>query len=102
IRLRFVADNWRIDFAAVAPRFARPLVRSVPVTRVVARTTNAWAVDSAALRAIGEADDRYLETQPGQRMRLEFALPAELRGESPTSYLIAWQGYYREWVRGSW
>lgn len=112
VRLRFVADNWRIDHAAVAATVARPAPVSVALSRVVVPTPargGGPTVDSAALGALAAADGRYLETQPGQRMVLEFATPAtpaaDLSSESPmttTTYLLAWQGWYREWIRGSW
>ena len=38
IRLRFVADNWRIDQARVAAHVSRPAVRTIPVARVVVPT----------------------------------------------------------------
>jgi len=104
VRLRFVADDWRIDRAVIAGDVARPVQSTVHLSRVVvpkpARGGPATA-DTAALHALADADDRYLETQPGQRMTLEFtARPAV--ADSTTSYLIAWQGWYREWIRGSW
>jgi len=119
VRLRFVADQWRIDRAVIAGRIARPTQTTVHLTRVVvpnpARGGPAVA-DTAALHALADADDRYLQTQPGQRMTLEFAAPSHASSEpdprarsrstpvndSTISYLIAWQGWYREWIRGSW
>lgn len=50
---------------------------------------------------LAETDDRYLETRPGQRMTLEFDLPA-VRDSMTTTYLLGWQGWYREWIRGDW
>jgi hypothetical protein len=104
VRLRFVADNWRIDHAAIAATVARPESAPVALSRVVVPTPARGAgpfVDSAALGALGEADGRYLETQPGQRILLEFAASPPSTTHS-TTYLIAWQGWYREWIRGSW
>ena len=102
IRLRFVADDWRIDRAVVAGSVSRPVPQTVRLTHVVVPNPahgGPPAADTAALHALGDADDRYLETHPGQRMTLEFAnQPAD----SATTYLIAWQGWYREWIRGSW
>ncbi len=104
VRLRFVADDWRIDRAVIAGRLVRPKPTTVHLTRVVvpnpARGGPAVA-DTAALGALADADDRYLQTQPGQRMTLEFAAK-QPAADSATSYLIAWQGWYREWIRGSW
>ena len=101
VRLRFVADDWRIDRAHFAGVVSRPTPASIPVARVVAPNPargGPAALDTAAVRALGDADNDYLETRPGQRMTLEFATKAD----SSTTYLIAWQGWYREWIRGSW
>ncbi len=107
VQLRFVADNWRIDHAMVAGRITRPAWTSLPVARVVVPTPARGGgpiVDTAAVSALAEADDRYLETRPGQRMTLVFASPPPTTagGDSSTTYLIAWQGWYREWIRGQW
>jgi len=61
-------------------------------------------LDTAAVSAIAAADARYLETRPSQRMVLEFARErtAAPAADSTTTYLIAWQGWYREWIRGDW
>lgn len=107
IRLRFIADNWRIDQALVAGTIARPVVTTLSVAQVVVATPaqgTGPVFDTAAVGAVSDADDRYLETHPGQRMTLVFR-PAEtrpLKGDSSWTYLIAWQGWYREWIRGSW
>ena len=105
VRLRFVADDWRIDRVEIAGVVSRPIVERVPLARVMVPVPahgGPPAADVAALAALHEADDRYLETRPGQRMSLEFA-PARSRDASAsTTYLIAWQGWYREWIRGAW
>lgn len=106
VRLRFVADNWRIDRATIAGVIGRPRVEHLPVARVVVpvpATGVGPAVDGAAARAVADADDAYLETRPGQRMTLEFARSATTpAADTVTTYLIAWQGWYREWIRGAW
>jgi hypothetical protein len=106
VRLRFVADNWRIDYVAIAGTVTRPNVNVVPITRVVIPTPADGAgpkVDTAGAMAVRESDAQYLETRPGQRMMLEFnSSSASPSAGQERSYLIAWQGYYREWIRGSW
>jgi hypothetical protein len=107
IRLRFVVDDWRIDRVAIAGSMSRPVITDVPLSRVVVPTPalgGAPVQDTAALHALRQPDDRYLETRPGQRMTLEFtpAAGATASADSTTTYMIAWQGWYREWVRGSW
>ena len=104
VRLRFVADNWRIDRAAISGTISRPAGGAVRLSRVVATTPAKGGppvVDTAAMRALGQADDQYLETRPGQRMTLEFT-PAATGAGGSTTYMIAWQGWYREWIRGGW
>ena len=107
VRLAFVADNWRIDEVRVAGTLSRPAVTTLAVARVVVPTPavgNGPTVDAAALPALADADERYLETRPGQRMTLEFApVVAHARdASSEVTYLIGWQGWYREWLRPSW
>ena len=116
VRLRFVADNWRIDRVAVAGTVERPLPVTLPVARVIVPTPagsgratidnpplDGATLDTAAVGALVEADDRYLETRPGQRMTLVFdrGVPDE-SADSTTTFLIAWQGWYNEWIRGGW
>lgn len=107
IRLRFVADNWRIDEVRVAGTVTRPMVEVLPVERVVVATPAEGVGpvdDEAARHAIAEVDAAYLETRPGQRMTLVFraVAPSASTGDSTTTQLIAWQGWYREWIRGAW
>ena len=106
VRLRFVADDWRIDYATVAAHIGRPSPVMIPLRRVVVPTpvgAKGPIVDTAAVAALREPDGKYLQTMPGQRMTLEFA--PNQRAEQPdstTTYMIAWQGWYREWIRGQW
>jgi hypothetical protein len=106
VRLRFIADNWRIDHAEVAAVVTRPALVTVPLAAVHVETPATGgpaAVDTAALAALTEADDRYLETRPGQSMKLIFApMKAQVSADSTMTYLMTWQGWYREWIRGSW
>ncbi|WP_310568866.1 hypothetical protein [Gemmatimonas sp.] len=107
IRLQFVADNWRIDEVRVAGTLSRPAVTTLAVERVVVPTPAVGrgpTLDTAAVSAIAAADARYFETRPSQRMVLEFARDhrAARTTDSTTTYMIAWQGWYREWIRGDW
>lgn len=107
IRLRFVADNWRIDEVRVAGIIARPELTLLPVDSVIVPTPEGGGLpllDTAAVAALADADDRYLETRPGQRLTLVFR-PDDVAARLPTgqtTYLIAWQGWYREWIRAGW
>lgn len=110
IRLRFVADNWRIDEVRVAGAITRPEYQTLPVDSVIVPTPAAGGapvIDAAAVSAVSAVDERYLETQPGQRMTLVFHPDATESPEASatgttSTYLIAWQGWYNEWLRASW
>jgi hypothetical protein len=67
-------------------------------------TSGGPVLDTAAVTAMADADDRYLQTRPGQRMVLEFVRDSASRAtrDTATTYLLAWQGWYREWIRGAW
>jgi hypothetical protein len=98
VRLEFVADAWRIDQVLLAPDVRQPETRAVKLAEV--RGPNG-ASNSEALERLRAADDRYLETTPGQRFSIRFET-----GPTPAStartFFLASQGYYIEWVRGHW
>jgi hypothetical protein len=98
IRLTFVADEWRIDKLAVATRARRVESRVVGLTRVDAGDDT---TSSSALRSMREPDERYLQTSPGQKFTIAFDVGQTPASEART-FLLASQGYYTEWLRGSW
>lgn len=98
IRLTFVADEWRIDRLAVATRARRVESRVVGLTRVDAGDDS---TSSSALRSMREPDERYLQTSPGQKFTIAFDVGQTPASEART-FLLASQGYYTEWLRGSW
>lgn len=107
VRLAFVADNWRIDEVRVAGTHARPETQLIRLASVIVPTPaegEGPVRDTAAVPRLAEADEQYLETRPGQRMALLFeavtSTPAP-EGQTDT-YLIAWQGWYSEWLRPQW
>jgi hypothetical protein len=98
LRLAFVADQWRIDRIAIGDGVRRPRTRTVSLAAV----TNAEGdLEPRAREDLLRADDRYLETTPPQRFTISFDVG---RGpnDSTRTFFIASQGYYTEWVRGSW
>jgi hypothetical protein len=98
IRLTFAADEWRIDQVGIAPRFTRPRPRSISIDRV--RATND-SVSAVTRRNLTAADERYVQTSPGERFWVSFATgPAPV--DSARSFLLASQGWYSEWIRGRW
>ena len=57
--------------------------------------------ETAALTAIGSADENYLQTSPRQRFTVSFDV-GRSDPATPRTFLLVSQGYYTEWVRGSW
>lgn len=97
VRISFVADQWRIDQIRVATTYRRPSFRSVPASEVVTRDPSQ---NESALRDLREADERYVVTSPAQSFIVRFEMG---KGDGrPRTFLLASQGYYTEWVRGSW
>jgi hypothetical protein len=97
VRLAFVADDWRIDAIGASSSWRRPSVHRIPPARV----EMADSVQNTSARAtLLEPDERYLITSPGQSFRVVFDAGAATSGHR--TYLLASQGYYTEWVRGSW
>jgi hypothetical protein len=98
LRLEFLADQWRIDRIAIGDDVRRPRTRTVSLAAV----TNAEGdPEPRALEDLRRADDRYLETTPPQRFSIAFDVGSSPR-DSARTFFIASQGYYTEWVRGSW
>jgi hypothetical protein len=98
LRLRFPADNWRIDRVALARRISRPAMRVVPLAQVTSLDGRAEADAMAGLAA---NDERYLQTQAGQAFIARWDVGAAPAGRE-RSFLLASQGYYVEWVRRGW
>lgn len=104
VRLRFAADNWRIDQIRAARYDGPAAVETLRERQVLVRSSESTmqrTSEPAAAQAIATADSSYLQTLPGQRLWVSFDAPTAQRGEE-ISYLIAWQGWYREWMRGEW
>ena len=100
IRLSFLADEWRIDRVALSSRVRRVNPRVVKLARATAADGTPRRDARDVLR---RADDRRLETHPGDRFMAYFDVgrAPDVAGASRT-FLFAAQGYYTEWVRGSW
>lgn len=98
LRLRFPADNWRIDRLALAHEMARPALRTLPLTRL---TSLDGQPDSEAFAGVLANDERYLQTQAGQAFIASWDAGAAPSGRE-RSFLLASQGYYIEWVRRGW
>jgi predicted RNA-binding protein with TRAM domain len=97
VRISFVADQWRIDQIQVAASYRRPAFRAVPTTAIVTRDASN---NESALRDLRKADDHYLVTSPAQSFTVRYDVGKS--DGTPRTFLLASQGYYTEWVRGSW
>jgi hypothetical protein len=98
VRLHFPADNWRIDRVQLAERFHRPVVRALPVTRIVA---SAGVPEPAALASLVHPDSNYLEVSSGQSFSAVWNVGNAAAGSERTFFLAS-QGYYTEWIRRGW
>lgn len=97
VRLEFLADGWRIDRAALGDVVSTAFPTPLPVNRV---ENSLMVQDDTALEQITDSDESYLVTGPGTTYQVTFdsILPiAQAR-----TYVLAAQGYYTEWVRGTW
>ncbi len=99
VRLRFLADAWRVDRVALAEAVEPAAVERLPVARM--SQAGGASEEVEALERLARPDDQYLVTLPGTSAILEFDPPAQSPGTS-RSYLLASQGYYTEWVRRDW
>ena len=98
IRLSFLADHWRIDRIGVADAARAVQPRAIPISGV-AENTGRNAPD--AQRYLNQPDDHYLQTNPGQRIFVQFDTGSTPPNQSRT-FLLSSQGYYIEWIRGKW
>jgi len=57
--------------------------------------------ENTAHDSMSASDTRYLQTNPGQRFFVDFNVGRAPAGQSRT-FLLSSQGYYTEWIRGSW
>ena len=81
----------------VAAKWRRPEMRRVPAARVDMYDP---AQNADALRSVHDADEGYLITTPGQAFTVSFDVGNITTGAR--TFMLASQGYYTEWVRGSW
>jgi len=94
IRLRMAKGSWRLDHVGLAP-LGEPVF---PVTLEPTMVSRAAGVDTGAGAALRDPE-RYLVTYPGDRYRIEFALP---HADSAPELFLESRGYYYEWMRAEW
>jgi hypothetical protein len=99
VRLTFLVDEWRIDYAALGAGTERATVSGLPVSTI--GRIDSPSADEAARRLLSEPDEDYLITTPGTALALEIEPSRELvRGER--TFFLSSQGYYTEWIRPDW
>lgn len=97
IRLSFLADHWRIDRLRVASQVRNAEARIIPLAQI----TSAVGQEADALGSLSAPDAHYLKTNPGQEFTAVFDVGPMPTGRSRT-FLLSSQGYYTEWIRGTW
>lgn len=98
IRLTFLADEWRIDYAALAPSVERAEVRPLPVMSV----GRIGGAANAEFRArLAEPDEDYLVTTAGTALAVHFRA-SPVADDADRTFFLASQGYYTEWIRPQW
>lgn len=97
VRLAFVADDWRINSIRGTSTYRRPATRSLPAARLIMSDP---LQNTLALAAVIDPDEGYLITSPGNSFRVEFEAGSQI--SEARTFMLASQGYYTEWVRGSW
>jgi hypothetical protein len=98
VRLSFLADYWRIDRLGVTFSTHTAVPRIIPLSVV---TAGGGAPEAEALAHMRTSDETYLQTNPGQKFVARFSVGPPPVGASRTFFLAS-QGYYTEWIRGSW
>jgi hypothetical protein len=98
VRLSFLVDHWRIDRLAVSTSVRQAEAREIPLSAV---RGSKGTLENEALSNMSAPDDRYLQTNPGHRFFAEFQTGLPQAGRART-FLLSSQGYYTEWIRGSW
>jgi hypothetical protein len=98
VRLSYLADYWRIDRVGVSFSPHTAVTRVIPLAEV---TAGEGVREADALVNMGASDEAYLQTSPGQKFVARFNVgPAPVGGSR--TFLLSSQGYYTEWIRGSW
>ncbi len=98
IRLSFFADHWRIDHVGVASAVRESTPRVIQISEV---TGSGGRRENTARESMSAPDDHYLQTNPGERFFADFDVGPDPAGRSRT-FLLSSQGYYTEWIRGTW
>jgi hypothetical protein len=100
LRLEFIPDNFMIDFIAFDTtkiESENMLLRKInPVKVEYNNEVNA----ADFVEYVDSVDNKYLKTGPGDSYSLSYNIPAQ-NSKSLTALIVS-EGYYNEWIRGSW
>lgn len=99
IRLRFLADSWRIDEVDFATEFRMPEVNTIPLSKIESSRSPGSSVQD--LKKLSEGDESYLITYPGDSYTITFNTSLVPQGME-AGYLLAGEGFYIEWIRDKW
>ncbi len=98
LRLKFMADSWRIDQIKFAAQVSEPEVNYLPVYDI---HDGKGADDKESRNSLAQDDEIYFVTYPGEHVNLSFQTN-KVPDDMEVSYLLAGQGFYIEWIRNSW
>jgi hypothetical protein len=117
VRLSFPTDSWFIERVVLATTVRTPPVR---VHALATAERRDGVPDPAIVRRLSVSDTLHHVTFPGEAYRVAFQVgdtggigaPGKDAGGTPDTsgpgapagrgFLLAMQGYYVEWIRGSW
>ena len=99
IRLKFVPDNFMIDYIAFDFEQNNTHLQYEEIFPDEI-SDNDGKPRNEVLELIQNDDEKYLITNPGESYRLYFNI--EKSNDSEQTVFINSKGYYTEWIRGSW
>ncbi len=99
VRLEFLADSWRFDHIVIAERVRSPSVSRIPLSAVEGYSAE---LNATAMERLSGADTEYHLTFPGQSFAAVFDASGNENANFDTTYFLAAQGYYTEWIRRAW
>lgn len=98
VRLRFIADDWRIDRVGIAGTIeSASALRHVPaaVHDAGGKPVSEWA------DLLRDADQDWMITTPGNRFKVTYRV-APVSAAAARTFMLAGTGYYTEWIRKDW
>lgn len=98
MRLTFLADEWRIDYAGLA---ADPQRIDVMAHRAGAVSPITGGPDPTLREQLSEPDEAYMMTTAGTAAYVDFLLP-DASSDQERTFFLSTQGYYTEWMRPDW